>query len=217
MIVKAKSPIPTKPKPVCGQSSGKVVQPVRCTSAGEPMVYQVNEPGTVGDGVNSKNKQGFLVLGDDGKYLRNHRVDPDGTTVVRVDNPIDVNLPSVIEVKGTVDIGNSLTVKPIMVLNVPEKVRIQEGLNVVQTPREAKVVPFSFEGHEYTVLTRPCRVFSIHLTVYDPTWVEILRVTGEMFTKEIKINLFPLYVQLEELVIKVREWSKVGGYAIYEA
>lgn len=217
MLVKTKIPAPSKPKPVCGQSNNKVVQPIRCTPGGDVMVHQTNQPVPVGNGVNRKNKDGVLTLGDDGRYLRNYRVEPDGTTVVTVRDPVDVKLPPVIEVKGTVDIGNSLTVKPIMVLNVPEEIKVQEGLNVVQTSRKAKVVPFSFEGREYVVLTRPCRIYSIHLTVCDPTWIEISHVTGEMFTKEIKIDLFPLYIQLEELVIKVREWSKVGGYAIYEA
>jgi hypothetical protein len=180
------------------------------------MVYQTNQPVPIGDGVSRTNKDGVLILGDDGQYLRNVRVLPDGTLPTQVVNPVDVNLPPVIEVKGTVDIGNSLTMKPVMVLNVPEEIRVQENLNVVQTSQEAKVVPVSFEGRVAVVIPHPCKIFSIHLTVCEPTWIEIPGITGEMYTKDFTMNLFPLFIQVDRLVVKVREYSRIGGHVICE-
>ena len=179
------------------------------------MVHQVNQPVPVGDGVNRKNKDGVLFLGDDGEYLRNVRTDPDGTVVTRVDKPVDLNMP-VVEVKGTVRVENTLTTDPVVVSNMPKEIRVQEPLNVIQAPIEARVAPISFEGYEQVVIDEPCKVYSIYLTVDDSTWVEILGVTGKMFTKEFKIDLFPLYIELYKLTVVVKEWSKVGGYVVYE-
>lgn len=215
MLIKAKSPTPNKPEPIRARSIGKKLVPVRCTRSGELMVHQVNQPIQVGDGINRKNRDGVLVLGDDGQYLRNVHVDPDGTVVTRIDGPVDLNMP-VVEVKGTVGVGNTLTVNPVKVSNMPEEIRIQENLHVVQVPREVRVAPISFEGYEQVVLSEPCKVYSIHLTVCEVSWIEIPGITGEMFTKEFKIDLFPLFIQLDKLVVKVREWSRVGGYVIYE-
>jgi hypothetical protein len=169
----------------------------------------------VGDGVNRRNKDGILILGDDGRYLRNHRVDSDGTAVVRVEKPVDINMP-VVEVRGTVEVNNALTVNPVNVSNMPDQIRVQEPLRVTQEPREAKVIPISIEGHGQVIIDEPCKVYSIYLTVDDPTWVQILGVTGEMFTKEFKVDLFPLYIKLNKLVVTVKEWSVVGGYVICE-
>ena len=206
MLIKAKSPIPSKTEPVV---------PVRCLPGGEVMVHQVNQPAPVGDGINRKNKDGVLILGDDGQYLRNVRTDPDGTVVTRVDKPIDLNMP-VVTVKGSVTVENTLTVDPVTVSNMPKEIRVQEPLDVVQVPIEAKVAPINFEGYGQIVIDEPCKVYSIHLTVIDSTWVEIPGITGPMFTKEFKLNLFPLYIRLNKLAVTVKEWSKVGGYVIYE-
>jgi hypothetical protein len=215
MIVKAKSPTPIKPIPVCGQSGNKVVQPIRCTSGGELMVYQVNEPGTVGDGVNRKNKDGVLTLGDDGHYLRNVRVDPDGTTVVRHDGPIDVTLKE-LSVQGSVTVDNTLTVNPVRVSNMPDHIQIQENLHVVQTPMEAQVAPFSFDGYGVVVISQRCKIYSIYITVCEPTLMEIVGITGEIRTKEFKISLFPQFIQMDKVEFKVREYVHGGGYIIYE-
>lgn len=215
MLIKTKSPTPNKPEPIRARSIGKKLVPVRCLQGGELAVHQVNQPPSVGNGVNHKNKDGTLFLGDDGKYLRNVRVDPNGTVVTRIDEPVDLNMP-VVEVEGTVSVENTLTVNPVSVSNMPEEIRVQENLHVVQVPREVRVAPISFEGYEQVVLSEPCRIYSIHLTVNGLTWIEIPGFAGEMSTREFKIDLFPLFVQLDELVIRVREWSTVGGCAIYE-
>jgi hypothetical protein len=101
------------------------------------MVHQVNQPVPVGDGVNRKNKDGALILGDDGRYLRNVRVDPDGTVVTRVDKPVDLNMPTV-KVEGSVGIEGSVTVDPVTVTNMPEEIRVQENLHVIQVPRDTR-------------------------------------------------------------------------------
>jgi hypothetical protein len=179
------------------------------------MVCPVNQPGMVGDSVNRRNKDGILVLGDDGNHLRNIKVTPDGTVITRVDGPIDLNL-GILDVQGKVRIDNTLTVNPVTVANMPDHIRVQEGLHVTQTPVEAKVAPINFEGYGDVVIPRPCRVYSIHLTVYEPTFVEIVGITGEMWIKEFKLNLFPQFIQMDKVTITTKEYAKVGGYIVYE-
>jgi hypothetical protein len=179
------------------------------------MVYQINESGTVGDGVNRKNKDGVLALGDDGSHLRNIKVTSDGTTVVRHDGPVDVNLDTV-SVQGTVTIDNTLTVEPVTVANMPDHIRVQEGLNVVQTPIEAQVAPINFEGYGAMIIPRPCKVYSIYLTVCDPTFVEVVGITGQMWTAEFKFSIFPQFIQMDKVAITTKEYAKAGGYVIYE-
>ena len=204
MLIKTKLPEKTKPE-----------IPLRRTSTQELMVYQVNQPRLVGDGVNRKNKDGILVLGDDGQYLRNIKVAPDGVTVVRHDGPVDVTLEEII-VQGVVTVDNTVTVEPVTVANMPDHIRIQENLHVVQTPLEAKVAPFNFSGCGTVILSRPCRIYGVHLTVCEPTFVEIVGITGEMWTKELKLNLFPQFIQVNRLEIETREYVEAGGYVIYE-
>jgi hypothetical protein len=169
----------------------------------------------VGDGVNRRNKDGVLALGDDGKSLRNVRVDPDGTTVVRHDGPVDITLKEV-AVHGTVTVDNTLTVNPVRVSNMPTEMKIQENLHVVQTPVATKVAPFSFEGYDSLILSKPCRIYSVYLTVYEPTFIEVVGITGGMWTREFKMNLFPQFIQVDQLEIKAREHVHVGGYILYE-
>jgi hypothetical protein len=190
------------------------VQPIRCTAGGEVFVHQTNQPRPVGDGVNRKNKDGVLVLGDDGKQLRNVRVDPDGTTVVRHDGPVDITLKKV-TVDGTVSVKDTITVEPIMVANMPTAMKIQENLHVVQTPQATKVAPFSFEGYGSLILSKPCRIYSVYLTVYEPTFIEVVGITGGMWTREFKMNLFPQFIQMDKLEIKAKEYVKAGGYILY--
>jgi hypothetical protein len=131
MLIKTKKPEPEKPKSMHAKA-GNVRTPVRCTGRGELEVYQANSPGFVGTGINRYNKDGVLVLGDDGKCLRNVRVDPDGAVVVRHDQPIDVTLEEV-RVNGHVTVDNTLTVDPVTVANMPDQIRIQEGLHIATT------------------------------------------------------------------------------------
>jgi hypothetical protein len=215
MLVKTPAPTPIKPRPACGQAGNKVVQPIRCAAGGEVFVHQVNQPDPVGDGVNRKNKDGVLALGDDGQCLRNVRVDPDGTTVVRHDGPIDVTLKKVM-VKGTVRIDKEVSCKPIVVANMPNEMRIQENLHIIQTPVAAKVAPFNFAGYGAVILSRPCRIYSVHLTVYEPTYIELVDITGEMWTRELKFNLFPQFIQVDKLEVKAKEYVEAGGYILYE-
>jgi hypothetical protein len=215
MLIKAKSPIPTKPRPTCGQAGNKVVQPIRCTADGEVFVYQTNQPKLVGDGVNRKNKDGVLTLGDDGRHLRNVRVDPDGTTVVRHDGPVEV-VPHLTEVVGIVSVDNPVTVNPVTVANMPDHIRVQEDLHVTQNSIEALVAPINFEDYGQIVIDEPCKVYSIHLTVNELTFVEIVGITGEMWTTEFKFSIFPQFIQVNKVAITTKEYAKAGGYVIYE-
>jgi hypothetical protein len=169
----------------------------------------------VGDGVNRRNKEGNLALGDDGQYLRNVRVDPDGTTVMRHNGPIDVTLEKV-KVEGTVRIDKTVECEPIVVANMPTHMQVQEGLNIVQTPVPVKVAPFNFTGYGSVIISQPCRIYSIHLTVYDATYLEIVGITGEMWTRELKFNLFPQFIQVDKVEIKAKEYVNAGGYILYE-
>jgi hypothetical protein len=122
----------------------------------------------------------------------------------------------VVTVKGSVTVENTLTVDPVVVSNMPDHIRVQEPLRVTQEPIEAKVAPINFEGYGQIVIDEPCKVYSIHLTVCDSTWVEMPGITGPMLTREFKLSLFPLYIRLNKLEVMVKEWSKVGGYAVYD-
>jgi hypothetical protein len=169
----------------------------------------------VGDGVNRKNKEGVLVLGDDGDHLRNIKVTPDGTTVVRHDGPVDITLKELM-VHGTVSVEDTITVEPVVVANMPTEIHVQEGLHIVQTPVATKVAPFSFAGRSSAILSEPCRIYSVYFTVYEPTFIEVVGITGEIWTREFKMNLFPQFIQIDQLEIKAREYVEIGGYILYE-
>lgn len=195
MIVKQK----TSPKPVYAES-GEGIQPLRCTSEGELVVHQVNNPEPLDDFV---------------KLLRSIWLDPDGAMVVR-DKDRTVSVEGVVKTEGKVCVENTLTMNPVMVSNMPDKIQIQEPLCIAQMPLETMVAPIDFEGYESVILEEPARIYQIHLTVCEPTIVEVVGITGSMYTDRIDINLFPLFVSVEELIIKVRESSLVGGYVIYD-
>lgn len=212
----ARKPLkPPKAESALARTANKKLVPVRCTSAGELMVCPVSQPGLVGHGVNRKGKDGILALGDDGQCLRNIKVDPSGATVVRHDGPIDVTLEEV-SVQGTVVVDNVVTVNPVIVANMPSHMQIQENLHVVQTPLEAKVAPFSFDGYGAVIISQRCKIYSIYITVCEPTLMEIVGITGEIRTKEFKISLFPQFIQMDKVEFKVREYVHGGGYIIYE-
>jgi hypothetical protein len=58
-------------------------------------------------------------------------------------------------------------------------------------------------------------VYSVYLTVYEPTFVELVGITGEMWIKEFKLDLFPLFVQADKVAIATKEYAEVGGYIVY--
>ena len=214
MKIKTKSLKPNKLEPIRAQCNNRVVQPIRCTSAGELMVHQINQLPAVAGGVNRKNKDGILALGDDGKALRNIRVDPDGTVVTRNEQPVNV-IPRTIQVEGTVSLKEPVECKPITVANIPTCVRVQENLNVVPVTREVNTYPFHFVGREFE-LNLKCHLYTLYFSVSRKTFVEILGITGEMYVDEFKLNLFPMFLPIDKLTIKTREHVEVGGYILYE-
>jgi hypothetical protein len=163
-------------------------------------MYQVNNPDPLED----------LV-----KFLRNIKFDIDGAILTRQEKPIDTTLKEV-GVHGTVEVKNTLAMEPVTVANMPTEMKIQENLHVVQTPVATKVAPFSFDGYGTVILSKPCRVYSIYLTVYEPTFIEIVGITGEIHTGEFKMDLFPLFIQVNKVEIKALEYVKGGGYILYE-
>ena len=206
-----------KPEPIHGRSGFKGTVPVRCTQDGELLIYQVNNPlNRVGHGVNHKNKDGILVLGDDGNYLRNLRVDPDGTLVTRIEKP---EMPSVLSIQGTVRIENEkLDVNPVTVTNIPSEMRIaQEFLQVKQAQHQVEIIPVSHCGHESVIIDEPCLVRSIFLAAPYLVNMQIQGITGAMYLKELRIEApFPSTFKVEELKLITEEWVSVGGYVICE-
>jgi len=219
MLIKTKKieDLTKKPEPMHGQSGFKNTVPVRCTQDGELLVYQTNNPlNKVGHGLNRKNKDGVLVLGDDGRYLRNLRVDPDGTLVTRIEKP---EMPPVLSVQGTVRIENEkLDINPVTVTNIPTEMRIaQEFLQVKQVQHQVEVIPVSHCGHESVIVEGPCLVRSIFLVAPHPVDMKIQGITGNMHLKEFKMEFpFPLTFEAEELRLITKEWVSVGGYVICE-
>lgn len=193
MIVKAKPPEPIKPKPVCGQTGNKVVQPIRCTASGEVMVYQA--PGTVGDGVNRKNKDGVLALGDDGNHLRNIKVRSDGAVVTCLDESVEV----------------VVTQAPLEVLNMPSTIGVDGVVTTTPLPEEVRMIPFSFDGHGI-VIEGPLMIYSVQLIVNESSTVEVVGMMGAVYTNRISIDLSPHFIRLDKLEIKTREHVCVGGY-----
>jgi hypothetical protein len=181
------------PKPIHGKCNSDVVQPIRCTDTGEILVQQVNPPD----------------LEEIEQCLQGLRSDLSGTITVRNDRPVDVVLDK-IKVDGTV------TVEPVTVTNMPSEIKIQEHLHIVQTPVAAKVAPFSFRGYGTVILSKPCRIYSVYLTVYEPTYIEVVGITGEIHTGEFKMDLFPLFIHLDKVEIKTSEYVNAGGYILYE-
>lgn len=189
MLVKKK----IKPKAIHAESGMNIVRPIHCTDSGELVVYQVNNPDPL-----------------------NVQLDPDGTVVVR-DKQRTVNVEGVVKTKGTVSVDNTLTVEPVTVSNMPDKIQIQEPLHIQQISIKTKMLPFNFSGCDWLVISNPCKIYSIYLTVREPTFVEIVGITGKMWVKEkFQFNLFPLYVQVNELQIKTTEYVNVGGYVLCE-
>lgn len=195
MLVKTK----TSPKPVHAKH-GEDVQPLSCTPGGELLVHQVNNPDSWED----------LV-----ELLHSIKFDANGAILTRQEKPIDVTLKK-LSVHGTVDVGNAVTVKPVTVANMPQSIKIQEPLRVVQESIQAKIARIDFEGCGATILDKPAKIYQIHLTVCGPTMVEVVGITGQMYTDRVDMDLFPLYVQVESLRIKIREFLKVGGYVVYD-
>jgi hypothetical protein len=181
------------PKPIHAESNGGDVQPIRCTDTGEVLVHQTNAPS----------------LENVERYLR------EGITVHHK-QPVDVVLKK-IEVEGTVSIKDTVTVEPVTVVNMPDEMKVQENLHVVQTPVAIKVAPFSFEGYGAVIIPQPCRVYSVYLTVYEPTFIEVVGITGEIWTGEFKMDLFPLFIQVDKVEVRVKEYVKGGGYILYES
>lgn len=181
------------PKPIHGKCDNDVVQPIRCTDAGEILVQQVNSPD----------------LEDIEQCLQGLRSDLSGVINVRNDRPVDVVLDKV-------KMDGAVTVKPVTVANMPSEMKIQENLHIVQTPVATKVAPFNFSGCGMVVLSQPCRVYAVHLTVYEPLLIEVVDITGEMWTRELKFNLFPLFIQVNKVEVKTREHAEMGGYILYE-
>ena len=208
-----------EPGPIQGRSGFKGTTPIRCTQDGELLVYQVNtdsQPGKVGHGLNRKNKDGVLILGDDGRYLRNLRVDPDGTLVTRIEKP---EMPSVLSVQGTVRIENEkLDINPVTVTNIPTEMRVaQEFLQVKQVQHQVEVIPVSHCGHESVIVEGPCLVRSIFLVAPHPVDMQIQGITGAMHLKEFRMEApFPSTFKAEELRLITKEWVSVGGYVICE-
>jgi len=219
MLIKTKKieDLTKKPEPMHGQSGFKNTVPVRCTQDGELLVYQTNNPlNKVGHGLNRKNKDGVLVLGDDGRYLRNLRVDPDGTLVTRIEKP---EMPPVLSVQGTVRIENEkLDINPVTVTNIPTEMRIaQEFLQVKQVQHQVEVIPVSHCGHESVIVEGPCLVRSTFLVAPHPVDMQIQGITGVMHLKEFRMEApFPLTFKAEELRLITKEWVSVGGYVICE-
>jgi hypothetical protein len=182
------------PKPIHGKSNKDVVVPVRCTGEGEVLVQQVNSPD----------------LDNIEQCLYGLRTDLSGIINVRNDRPVDVVLDKV-------KVDGAVTVEPVTVTNMPNSIKVQENLHIVQTPIAAKVAPFNFHGYGTVVLSKPCRIYSVYLTVYEPTIIELVDITGEMYVKEIKFNLFPQFIQMNKMEIKAHEYVQVGGYILYES
>ena len=213
MIIKTKPPIPNKPQSICARAEHKKVTPVRCTSGGELMVRVADPLPTVGDGVNRKNKDGVLVLGDDGQALRNVRVDPDGTMVVRSERPVVYESTEVVR---TVKLDNPVDCKPITVTNIPDHIGIKGDIDVTQVPKKIRTLPFQFTGREFVAKLPSCRVYMIYFTISKKTFVEIPGVAGKMYLDEFKMSLFPMFISIDEFAIKTSEYVDVGGYIAYE-
>ena len=195
MIVKTE----VKPKPVCAESDADVVQPLICTTEGELLVHQVNQPEV-------------LALSD-------LLVDPDGTLVIRSEQPVDI-VHEAIDVVRTVKLDAPVECRPVTVANMPHCVRIQDSVDVVQVPHPVKVAVIDFEGNEGQVLSGLHNVYAVHFTAKsrfrEDVLIRIVGVTGEMFLKEFTLNLLPSCLQIEDLTIICTEYVKVGGYVLYD-
>ena len=213
MIIKTKPPIPNKPESIQAQAGNKKVTPVRCTPSGELMVQTSDSLPTAGSGVNRKNKDGVLVLGDDGQALRNVRVDPDGTMIVRSEQPVVYESTEVVR---TVKLDNPVDCKPITVTNIPDHVGIKGDIGVTQVPKKICTLPFQFTGREFVAKLPSCRVYMIYFTISKKTFVEIPGVAGKMYLDEFKMSLFPMFISIDEFAIKTSGYVDVGGYIAYE-
>ena len=214
MIIKTKPPIPNKLESIQAQSGNKKVTPVRCTPSGELMVRTVDSLPTAGSGVNRKNKDGVLVLGDDGQVLRNIRVDPDGTMVVRDEQPV---VHESTEVIRTVKLAGPIDCNPVTVMNIPPPVEIKDNVNTIQVPQKVRPFPFQFTGRNFTAKLLPCQIYILYFTVSRKTFVEIPGIAGKMYLDEFRMNLFPMFIYVDKLIIKASEFVDIGGYAIYES
>ena len=214
MIVKARPPIPNKPESMQARAGNKKVTPVRCTPSGELMVRVADPLPTVGDGVNQKNKDGVLVLGDDGQALRNVRVDPDGTMIVRSEQPV---VHESTEVVRTVKLEGPIDCNPVAVMNIPPRVEIKDNVATVQVPQKVRTFPFQFAGRSFEAKLPPCQIYILYFTVSRKTFVEIPGIAGKMYLDKFKMNLFPMFIYVDKFIIKASEFVDIGGYAIYES